>query len=131
MTTTTKNPNPDLEYSDFYSLITRMFPHVSSHFIAKVYDILNLHNKKVQDYGEILATEGNLRASEELGIPAYKGILIRMNDKMNRLKKFARDGNLACESVEDSFMDLANYSLLACILFERYSDGTLEDSEYV
>lgn len=130
MTTTTKAPDLDLEYVDFYSLVSRMFPHVSTDFIVKVYDILNLHNKKVQDYGEILASEGNLRASEELGIPAYKGILIRMNDKMNRLKKFARDGSLACESVEDSFMDLANYSLLACILFERYSDGSLEGNEY-
>jgi hypothetical protein len=45
--------------------------------------------------------------------------MVRANDKVKRLQKFAREGNLKNESARDSFMDLAVYSLIALVLFEE------------
>jgi hypothetical protein len=43
-----------------------------------------------------------------------------MNDKMIRLKSMAVNGSLQNESVEDSLMDLAAYSILALILYREW-----------
>jgi hypothetical protein len=45
--------------------------------------------------------------------------MIRANDKVKRLQKYARDGALANESARDSFMDLAVYALIALVLHDE------------
>jgi hypothetical protein len=56
----------------------------------------------------------NFRASETLGVPAEIGLMIRMLDKMKRVQTFVNKGTLQVkgESVEDSILDLVNYSIL-------------------
>jgi hypothetical protein len=50
---------------------------------------------------------------------AINGLLVRMNDKMERLKNlyYKADGPVN-ESFEDSFIDLANYAVI-CLLVSR------------
>ncbi len=45
--------------------------------------------------------------------------MIRANDKVKRLQKYARDGRLENESARDSFMDLAVYALIALVLHDE------------
>jgi len=45
--------------------------------------------------------------------------LVRLNDKIVRLKSFAKKGKLANESAKDSMMDIAVYALIALILYEE------------
>jgi hypothetical protein len=45
--------------------------------------------------------------------------MVRANDKIKRLQKYAREGNLSNESARDSFMDLAVYALIALVLHEE------------
>lgn len=78
-----------------------------------------LHDKKQQDYGTNEDPFANVRASEEFGVPAWQGCLIRMNDKVSRLKTFCKKGTLSNEGVEDSLRDLAVYSLIALVLFRE------------
>ena len=78
-----------------------------------------LHCKKAADYGADNDYLANLRASEAFGIPAWLGALIRLNDKVKRLQTFAKKRTLANESVQDTLMDLAAYSLLVLILFQE------------
>ena len=78
-----------------------------------------LHDKKQQDYGTTEDPFANVRASEEFGVPAWQGCLIRMNDKVSRLKTFCKKGTLSNEGVEDSLRDLAVYSLIALVLFRE------------
>lgn len=85
-----------------------------------VNEILELHKKKAKDYGEIEDERTNVRASEEIGIPAWKGVWMRMRDKVKRIDKFCRDGVLANESVEDSMMDLTTYGPILIYLFREY-----------
>ena len=79
----------------------------------------HMHCKKGNDYGSDDDFLANLRASEAFGIQAWKGALIRANDKMIRLQNAAKGVEPANESVEDSLMDLAAYAILSLILFEE------------
>lgn len=80
-----------------------------------------LHARKEKDYGAIDDPKCNIRASEEIGIPAWKACWMRARDKVRRIDKFCRDGVLENEGVKDSLLDLANYCLLMQILLEEFS----------
>jgi hypothetical protein len=86
-------------------------------------EIAELHDRKRLDYGTDADSFANVRASEEFGIPAWLGAILRANDKMSRLKTYANKGTLANEGVEDSLLDLAAYALIALVLF-READGS-------
>lgn len=91
-----------------------------------------MHEAKSADYGLGHDPLYNLRASQELGIPPWVGVVLRMNDKMSRLKAFCQHGQLKCESVEDSLLDIAAYALLATILLSEQQEAnkpTEEDHE--
>src|SRR3990167_2999527 len=79
-------------------------------FHALLDEIRFLHERKCADYGRDEDHLANLKGSEEWGVPAWKGTLIRLGDKVHRLKSFCSNGNLANEGVEDSLLDLASYS---------------------
>ena len=78
-----------------------------------------LHDQKQADYGSDSDPFANVRASEEWGIPAWVGALVRLNDKVQRLKAFARKGSLQNEAAEDSMIDIAVYALIAYVLYEE------------
>lgn len=84
-----------------------------------------MHDKKSKDYGTDADPLANVKASEGFGIPAWVGCMIRANDKMQRIQSFAKKGELANESLEDSLMDLAVYSVIALVLREE----EMEDRE--
>jgi hypothetical protein len=56
----------------------------------------------------------NFRDSEGLGVNPIVGIMLRMRDKMARVKTFVEKGTLLVkgESVRDSLIDIRNYAVL-------------------
>ena len=88
-------------------------------FHALLKEIGDLHDKKQEDYGVDEDPLANLRGSGEWNIRPWVGAMNRAGDKVRRLQKYAKVGKLANESVRDSFMDNAVYSLLALILFDE------------
>jgi stalled ribosome alternative rescue factor ArfA len=56
--------------------------------------------------------------------------MVRANDKIKRLQKYAHTGELANESVEDSFKDLAVYSLIALDLFRQELESDKQAKYY-
>lgn len=78
-----------------------------------------LHNKKGHDYGGANDPYANVRASAEFGVDPWIGALVRMNDKITRLKSFIRQGNLVNESAVDSIQDIAVYAVIMRILYEE------------
>lgn len=90
-------------------------------------EMLSMHVKKGADYGTGEDIFANIRASEEFGIPGWKGAVLRANDKMSRLKSFFVNGKLENESVTDSLLDLANYAVIALALYREENNQT-EDS---
>lgn len=89
---------------------------------ALLHEIGVLHDKKQEDYGTDSDPFANVRASEQWGIPAWVGAMIRLNDKVKRLQSLRTKGSLANESARDSFMDIAVYALIALILYDEESD---------
>lgn len=79
-------------------------------------EIQLMHDKKQEDYGREGDPFANVRASEDFGIPGWVGCMTRAHDKMVRLQKAARGGTMTNESVEDSLLDLAVYSIIALVL---------------
>lgn len=85
-------------------------------FADVLVELQAMHDRKNADYGRPGDPLANIRASEDFGIPAWIGALVRGNDKMRRLQKAAQGGALVNESVEDSLLDLAVYAIIALIL---------------
>lgn len=82
-------------------------------------EIREMHNRKQADYGQTGDPFANVRASEDFGIPGWVGCMTRANDKMRRIQKAAKGGKLANESIEDSLLDLAVYSIIGLVLFRE------------
>jgi hypothetical protein len=80
-------------------------------FLALLDEMAKVHRKKSADYGLGDSPLANLRASAEFGVPPWKATIIRLNDKVTRLKAFCQNGTLHNEGVEDSLVDISNYAL--------------------
>lgn len=90
-----------------------------SDFEKIINEILELHQRKSADYGRSHDPFANVRASEDFGIPGWVGCAVRMNDKMRRLQAAAQGSSMQNESIEDSFYDLAVYSVIGLLLYRQ------------
>lgn len=74
-------------------------------FEATLNEMRNLYERKNTNYG------GSIHETfDHYGMVAY---LVRMEDKVNRLRSLVGSQDLVGESVRDTLMDLANYAALA------------------
>lgn len=90
-------------------------------FLTVIEEVVTLHTKKAKDYGTDTDLYANVRASQEFGIPDWVGALVRENDKTTRIKSFLTKGMLANESLRDSLIDKAVYSIIALMLYDAHS----------
>jgi len=90
-------------------------------------EMKDLHNRKNNDYaGEDYLS--NLKMCEAMDIPAWKGVVIRMTDKMARLMNLAKSNDLvAKETVKDTFLDMGIYSGMGLIAYEEFLSGERKD----
>lgn len=78
-------------------------------------DLQALIKRKNADYtagsGDPFA---NFRVAEDFGVDTFQGVMLRMSDKIQRLKSFCKNGKLevANEGAEDSLKDIIGYSLI-------------------
>ena len=80
----------------------------------KICESLNsLYEAKNADYGDSFS-----KSYKEYGLTMS---LIRLEDKLNRLKSLNKNGNAQVkdESVQDTLMDLANYAIMTLIELEE------------
>ncbi len=85
-----------------------------------------MHRRKSSDYGCPSGTDplANIRnGAKFVGIPSWKGAMVRLSDKVTRLATFNATGRLENESLEDNLFDLASYSLLALLLHREERDA--------
>jgi len=89
-------------------------------FYELLTEIAELHARKNHDYAKNADPLSNLRMCESFGIPAYKGVLVRLSDKWSRITELSKkQAKVTNESMIDTLMDNAVYSLLAIILLEE------------
>jgi len=93
-------------------------------FLDLLEELRTLHLSKSQDYGSENDPLANIRQGAEfVGIEPWRGCMVRVADKVQRLKTYCRTGRLVHEGVRDTLLDLAAYSLLAIVLFDEGKDG--------
>lgn len=99
--------------------------HPSSQAFYELCDSIKaMHASKSRDYGSEHDPLANIRnGAAFVGIPAWKGAMVRLSDKVTRLATFNRTGTLTHEGVEDTLLDLASYSLLALLLYREEKDA--------
>lgn len=93
--------------------ITAKLPDVDSmtenqaRHMVLLYGLNEMYAKKNSDYGNSTA-----QSYKEFGLLSY---IIRITDKLNRIKALAtgKAQKVVGESIQDSFLDMANYSVMA------------------
>lgn len=89
-------------------------------FLELLEELRRLHLSKSQDYGSESDPLANIRHGADLvNIEPWRGCMVRIGDKIQRLRTYCRTGHLVHEGVRDSFLDLAAYSLLAIVLLDE------------
>ncbi len=98
--------NKQYGHPDFYKLLDQM---------------AELHSRKNHDYAGTSDPLKNLRACTRLELDPFIGVMVRLQDKWSRIEEFVKSKTLLVknESVEDTLMDNAVYSLLAIILLRE------------
>jgi hypothetical protein len=100
--------------------ITHQQPTTSQRFLDLLDEMRRLHESKSADYGSETDPLANIRQGAEfVGIEPWRGCMVRIADKVQRLKTFCRTGRLVHEGVRDTLLDLSAYSLLAIVLFDE------------
>ena len=85
-----------------------------------------MHRRKSRDYGCPSGEDplANIRnGARFVGIPSWKGAMVRLSDKVTRLAAYNATGRLENESLEDNLFDLASYALLALLLHREDRDA--------
>ena len=92
----------------------------SSAFMCVLDEMRATHIKKSQDYGDPSDPLANIRSgADAVGIEPWRACLVRVADKMQRIKSYCREGRLANEGFEDALLDLASYAVIALIMFRE------------
>ena len=78
-------------------------------------ELTELYRKKNHDYGDSFH-----QSYEEFGLTMAA---IRLDDKLNRFKTLIKaEGEVKDESIRDTLIDLANYSILTIMEIDRESE---------
>lgn len=92
--------------------------HGDPRFYQLLEEIAELHSRKNHDYAKDGEPLSNFHRSEAFGIAPWRGILVRMSDKWSRIEELSKGKTAKNESLRDSLIDNAVYSLLCVLLLE-------------
>ena len=96
----------------------------SREFLAVLDEIRTLHLRKTLDYGDDGDALANIRSSADvIAAEPWAGAILRMSDKMHRLRSFFHNGRTEFDGVQDTLLDLAAYSAIALVLFRESQPG--------
>jgi len=97
----------------------KLYPELAEEFQAVQKEQYELFAAKMMDYGlQNIALGSDLSTKEDRDL-SITGIWLRCNDKINRLKNLIkRNGKnyVPGESMLDSFIDIANYGIIAMLV---------------
>lgn len=101
-------------HPEFYNLLGKM---------------AELHSKKNHDYAGDENPLRNFYKCKEMGLSPFQGVMVRLSDKWSRLEAFMKQRILEVseESIEDTLLDNAVYSLLAIILLREEAAAVLSE----
>ena len=96
----------------------------STAFVDLLREMQRLHESKSADYGSEEDPLANVRSGADfVNIEPWRGCMVRIADKVQRLRTYCRTGRLVHEGVRDTLLDLSAYALLAIVLFDEGRDA--------
>lgn len=86
-------------------------------------DLQVLIKAKNADYTNGAGPFANFEQAADFGVDPFKGLMLRVGDKMQRIKSYCSKGELqvANEGVEDALKDLIGYSLIGLAMLKEKS----------
>ena len=92
----------------------------SEAFIAVLEEVKRLHLKKSLDYGADEDALMNIRYSADvINVQAWAGAILRISDKMHRLRSFFRRGVVEFDGIEDTLLDMCSYAAIALVMYRE------------
>ena len=109
----------ELKSKDVVSLMEKEWPVMTAEFRKLQREQYELFLHKQHDYGP-----GNISVGTQLQTPeevklSLTGLWFRMNDKLQRVKTLlmtGRDSAVKDEPLEDAYLDVSNYGIMATIV---------------
>lgn len=124
MTTTEESDRAGGEYADWMRNTKQQPRPGSLGFMEILEEVKKLHIAKSQDYGDDADALANIRSGAEIvGISPWKACLIRLADKMTRLRTVCRTGECQFDGVEDTLLDMCAYAAIALNLYREEQNG--------
>ena len=118
-----KESKTKVEYSEnIHPIVKQMedeWPEMTAEFRRLQHEQYELFLKKQHDYGPGNISVGTQLQTEDEVHLALTGLWIRMNDKIQRLKTLlmsGRDNAVQGEPMEDAYLDVSNYGIMATIV---------------
>ena len=113
------NPRSESEEYDVIEKMEEEWPEMTQEFKKIQREQYELFLHKQHDYGPGNISVGTqLQTKEEVHL-SLTGLWFRMNDKIQRLKNLlmsGRDNAVEGETVEDAYLDVSNYGIMATIV---------------
>jgi len=100
-------------------VLEHAYPEMTSEFKRLQNQQYELFCKKQHDYGPGNISVGTQLQTEEEVKLSLTGLWFRMNDKIQRLKTLLignRDAAVTDETIEDAYLDVSNYGIMATIV---------------
>lgn len=92
----------------------------STEFLAVLDEVAQLHRRKTLDYGTDEDALSNIRQSADvIGSPAWAGAILRISDKMHRLRSYFHRGSTEFDGIEDTLLDITAYAAIALVLYRE------------
>ena len=118
-----KESKTKVEYSEnIHPIVKQMedeWPEMTAEFRRLQHEQYELFLKKQHDYGPGNISVGTQLQTEDEVHLALTGLWFRMNDKIQRLKTLlmGKRGNaVEVEPMEDAYLDVSNYGIMATIV---------------
>ena len=113
------NTKPAGEFHPVVEQMEREWPEMTTEFKRLQRQQYELFLRKQHDYGPGNISVGTMLQTEEEIQLSLTGLWFRMNDKIQRLKNLlmsGRDNAVQGEPMEDAFLDVSNYGIMATIV---------------
>lgn len=103
-------------------------------YLQLLEDMADLHRRKSAGYSGADNPDpwANFRRSESIDVPAWKGALVRLLDKISRVESLVRnpDSDQVGEAIEDTLVDAAAYALIVvCLRREEAAGGSQREPD--
>ena len=90
-------------------------------FFRILEEVADTHSRKSQDYGDGADPLANIRnGADAINVEAWRACLLRMSDKMQRLKSYCRNGSSKLDGPEDDLLDICSYAAIALVMYREH-----------